>query len=96
MKFVVERTVDGISKFEVVVADSPTEAMHRDCFSSFLGSGERAHEIENSDVAIVGIYEIGQVNHLAAINDRMETSSWSNRKISELESELKKFKGESE
>ena len=38
MKFLVERTVDGISKFNVVEAESPIEAMKKDDLETFLGA----------------------------------------------------------
>ncbi|MGL4389892.1 MAG: hypothetical protein ACRCTN_03255 [Carnobacterium maltaromaticum] len=72
MKFVMERTVNGVSKFSVVEAGSPMEAMHTDMSVGFLKDEQRIEEIRTEDVALVGVYEVGQVNHLEAINKEFE------------------------
>ena len=93
MKFLVERTVDGISKFNVVEAESPIEAMKKDDLETFLGvitgvKNERSVEIENHEVGTVGIYEIGQINHLEAIVESAEKMSWANNRIEELSNKI--------
>lgn len=91
MKFLVVRTVDGFEKFNVVEADTPMDAMKEDDHIGFLGavtgeSNERSEEIANHDVGTVGIYEIGQVNHLEAIVDLANKALWAHKRIDELES----------
>lgn len=89
MKFLVERTVDGVSKFNLVEANTPMDAMKLDDMEAFRGSisgneDERSLEMSNHDVGTVGIYEVGQVNHLEPIVDSADKMSWASKHIEEL------------
>lgn len=93
MKFLVERTVDGISKFSLVEANTPMDAMKFDDMESFRGAisgieDERSLEITNHDVGTVGIYEVGQVNHLEPIVESADKISWASKRIEELNTAL--------
>lgn len=79
MKFLVERIVDGQTKFSVVEAETPMLAMHEDMAESFFTDEQRMKEIRESNVVSVGVYEIGQVNHLVAINKEFELHRFYNK-----------------
>lgn len=80
MKFVIVNEVDGMEQFTVVDADTPIEAMHQDSFNIFMD----AETFDNHEVATVGIYEVGAVNHLVAIADNHEVHSFYRKKLESI------------
>lgn len=72
MKFVQIHEVDGEQEATIVEADNyKSAAADPGKFFETTKSGEW----EGKDVALVGVYELGQVNHLGAVVEVMELKS---------------------
>lgn len=70
MLFVVEKEVDGVKKYGVFEAETVKGAMNAE---PMITEDGRPKEPEGKEVAITGVYEVGQVNHLDAISNNFET-----------------------
>ncbi|EPH88359.1 hypothetical protein D922_03979 [Enterococcus faecalis 06-MB-DW-09] len=66
MKMVVEKTIDGIQKYEVVEADSAPQALNQCNLDRFLDENSDSASY-NQEVVYVGVYEMGQTNLLENI-----------------------------
>lgn len=86
MKFVVIQEVNGKEVANVVEAESPIEAIHTLTFNVFFHG-----ESKGKDVATIGVYDIGNYNHLIAIDDKAQFASWAQGRIDELKDKLKEF-----
>lgn len=91
MKFVIVNEVDGVNEFKVVEAENAIEALNEDWDVTDILSGKN----QGKEVATVGIYEVGNFNHLVTINNDMHIRSWANSRIEELKSEIEALKNES-
>lgn len=84
MMFAVKKQVDGKTKFDVVEASNPFEAMnvsmHNDMFSDELNE----YVTQGKEIVTVGVYEVGEVNHLEEIDHTQKVRNFYHKKLSEL------------
>ncbi|MFZ4870689.1 hypothetical protein ACOYX3_17425 [Enterococcus entomosocium] len=67
MKMVVEKTIDGIQKYEVVEADSAPQALNQCNLDRFLDENTDSASY-NQEVVYVGVYEMGRRIFLKTLN----------------------------
>lgn len=84
MMFAVKKYVDGETKFDVVEADNPFEAMnvsmHNDMFSDELNE----YVTQGKEIVTVGVFEVGRINHLEEIDHTQQVRNFYHKKLSEL------------
>ncbi|MFW0731021.1 hypothetical protein [Enterococcus raffinosus] len=73
MLFVVKKEIDGKTKYEVFEEEDPHGAMKADTMDGFFTEDGKLKEPEGKEVAITGVFEVGQVNHLVEISNNFET-----------------------
>lgn len=83
MLFVVEKKIDGEIKYQVVEASDPNDAMHADSCIRITKDGE-LEQPEGTNVEIIGIYEVGQVNHLISLSHKFEIHRYYREVIEKL------------
>lgn len=69
MLFVLEKIEGTEKEYEVVEADSPKKAMLHGSYEDF---GQESSSNTKEEISIVGIYEVGQINHLLPISRNAE------------------------
>lgn len=83
IKFLVINLVDGKEDLEIVEAENATDALKLAGRDKMLFT----REWEGKEVATVAIHEIGNVNHLNAINKVFDLHRYYNERIKKLEEE---------
>lgn len=84
MLFVVKKDIDGSTKYDVFEAEDPHDAMKADTMDGFFTEDGKLKEPEGKEVAITGVFEVGQVNHLIEISNNFDTHSYYRGVIKDL------------
>ncbi|MFS7206679.1 hypothetical protein AB6831_04130 [Carnobacterium divergens] len=80
IKFAVVDKYDDMERVTIVEAENPAQAM--------LSAFPNTEDLEKYEISTIGIYEVGDYNHLETILETQNKSAWATKKIEELEKKV--------